>query len=104
MTVLLCVSQKAFFLSSWPSFLNMCLGTLKVTYDPSSRIENFFNILTNNGAMSGSGLPKKKWKWMKMPVPTLIWYCLHTLKPVEYGKFYFRRLYMYIVNGSTKNQ
>lgn len=29
-TVLLCVSQKAFFLSSWPSFLNMCLGTLKV--------------------------------------------------------------------------
>ncbi|KAL9973951.1 hypothetical protein ACROYT_G020474 [Oculina patagonica] len=28
-TVLLCVSQKAFFLSSWPSFLNMCLGTLK---------------------------------------------------------------------------
>ena len=29
-TVLLCVSQKAFFLSSWPSFLSMCLGTLKV--------------------------------------------------------------------------
>lgn len=28
-TVLLCVSQKAFFLSSWPGFLNMCLGTLK---------------------------------------------------------------------------
>lgn len=28
-TVLLCVSQKAFFLSSWPSFLSMCLGTLK---------------------------------------------------------------------------
>ncbi|XP_068703466.1 protein furry homolog-like isoform X2 [Montipora foliosa] len=28
-TVLLCVSQKAFFLGSWPSFLNMCLGTLK---------------------------------------------------------------------------
>jgi len=55
-TVLLCVSQKAFFLSSWPSFLNMCLGTLKVTYDPSSRIENFSTFQqTNNGAMSGSG-------------------------------------------------
>ena len=56
-TVLLCVSQKAFFLSSWPSFLNMCLGTLKVTYDPSSsRIEKFSIFQqTNNGAMSGSG-------------------------------------------------
>ncbi|XP_029213132.2 LOW QUALITY PROTEIN: protein furry homolog [Acropora millepora] len=28
-TVLLCVSQKSFFLGSWPSFLSMCLGALK---------------------------------------------------------------------------
>jgi len=46
-TCLLCVSQKAFFLNNWPTFLTQCLAKLRERDSTTARValESLYRLL-----------------------------------------------------------